>query len=92
MTNDTSADWKAMYMLLFHGITDALELLPARLENAPACEVLSRPCGTRRSSTFPVKSNKQRPSKRTVASLCRIHRVSRYQATSSAASARVAGS
>ena len=42
MTNDTSADWKAMYMLLFHGITDALELLPARLENAPACEVLSK--------------------------------------------------
>ena len=26
MTNDTSADWKAMYMLLFHGITDALVL------------------------------------------------------------------
>lgn len=37
-----SADWKAMYMLLFHGITDALELLPARLENAPACEALSK--------------------------------------------------
>ena len=32
MTNDTSADWKAMYMLLFHGITDALELLPHRAE------------------------------------------------------------
>ena len=37
-----SADWKAMYMLLFHGITDALELLPARLENAPVCEALSK--------------------------------------------------
>ena len=37
-----SADWKAMYMLLFHGITDARELLPARLENAPACEALSK--------------------------------------------------
>ena len=42
MTNDTSADWKAMYMRLFHGITDALELLPVRLDTAPACEALAR--------------------------------------------------
>ena len=37
-----SADWKAMYMRLFPGITDALELLPVQLDNAPACEALSR--------------------------------------------------
>jgi len=35
-------NWKAMYMTLFHGITDAVALLPVTLENAPACERLSR--------------------------------------------------
>ena len=35
-------DWKAMYMILFHGITDSMELLPVRMENAKACERLSQ--------------------------------------------------
>ena len=40
-THDT-ADWKAMYMTLFHGITDALERLPATPENVPAADRLSK--------------------------------------------------
>lgn len=37
-----NVDWKAMYMILFHGITDSMELLPVRMENAKACERLSQ--------------------------------------------------
>ena len=35
-------DWKAMYMLLFHGIVEAAELLPVTLENAAASQRLSK--------------------------------------------------
>lgn len=34
--------WKSMYLTLFRGIVEAGELLPIRLENAPAQERLNR--------------------------------------------------
>lgn len=40
-THDT-ANWKAMYMILFHGITDALERLPATLENVSSADILAQ--------------------------------------------------
>lgn len=42
MSNMHDADWKAMYMILFHGITDALERLPATLENVSSADILAQ--------------------------------------------------
>lgn len=40
MMNDDLANWRAMYMTLFHGINDALELLPVCPENLPAYQAM----------------------------------------------------
>ncbi|MBQ7777551.1 MAG: hypothetical protein IJ396_01435 [Oscillibacter sp.] len=39
-SND-EANWKAMYLTLFHGIVEAQKLLPMREENGPASERLT---------------------------------------------------
>ena len=42
MTDLTSEDWKAMYLILFRGIADAIEAMPRLPENAAVCERLVR--------------------------------------------------
>lgn len=42
MMNDDLANWRAMYMTLFHGINDALELLSVCPENLPAYQAMVR--------------------------------------------------
>jgi hypothetical protein len=38
----TAEDWKAMYLILFHGVRDAIAQMPMLPENAAACERLVR--------------------------------------------------
>jgi hypothetical protein len=38
----TAEDWKMMYLILFHGVTDAIAQMPMLPENAAACERLTR--------------------------------------------------
>ena len=41
MSNSEKANWKAMYLTLFHGIVEAKKLMPLTLENVPAAERLT---------------------------------------------------